>query len=174
MSHRRGVTLVEVAVSMAVLAMGIAAVGSLVLVANGQNRRTLAMSQAEAIAQRELERILALGCTNGGSDTIFCDNVRALDRSVYNVPWAAAGNPNLSGTAAPGVRNFHVEVDVDGPGNCNAVSCFEGSETGAPVLARALVPGQPLPHILNVRVTVSWTEPERPRQVVALQTRVTP
>ena len=170
----RGTTLLEVAAAMGVLAMGIAAVGSLVLVAKGQNRRTLAMAQAEAVAQRELERIEALGCSNGNSDTIFCDNVRALDRTGYDVQWTVSGPPTVGGAPVRGTRTYHVDVDVDGPGNCNGQPCFEGNETGAPLLGRILVPGQPAPHILNVRVTVSWTENDRPRQAVALQTRVGP
>jgi len=169
---RRGTTLIEVVAAMGVMAMGIAAIGSLVLVATGQNRRSLAMAQAEAVAQRELEHVLALGCTNGSSDTIYCDNVRALDRTGYDVTWGASVLPGQSSAAA--TRTYHVDIDVDGPGNCNGAPCFEGSETGAPLLARTLVPGQPAPHVLNVRVTVSWTERDRPRQAVALQTRVAP
>jgi type II secretory pathway pseudopilin PulG len=170
----RGATLLEVAAAMGVLAMGIAAVGSLVLVAKGQNRRTLSMAQAEAVAQRELEHIEALGCNNASSDTAFCDNVRALDRTGYDVQWTLSGAPTVGGTAVGPVRTYHVDIDVDGPGNCNGVPCFEGAETGAPLLGRTLVPGQPAPHVLNVRVTVSWAEPNRPRQAVALQTRVAP
>jgi len=90
---RRGTTLIEVAATMGILAMGIAAIGSLVLVSSTQNRRTNANAQAEAIAQRELERILALGCSNGNSDTNFCDNVRALDRTGYDLAWSAAALP---------------------------------------------------------------------------------
>jgi len=170
----RGATLLEVAAAMGVLAMGIAAVGSLVLVAKGQNRRTLSMAQAEAVAQRELERIEALGCANGSSDTIFCDNVRALDRTGYDVVWASSGQPTVGGTAVGAVRTYHVDIDVDGPGDCNGAPCFEGAETGAPLLGRTLVPGQGIPRILNVRVTVSWAEKDRPRMAVALQTRVGP
>lgn len=172
MRSRRGATLIEVIAAMGVMAMGIAAVSSLVLSATAQNRRTLAMAQAEAVAQRELERVLALGCTNGTSDTIFCDNVRALDRTGYDVSWGVSTLPGTATTAS--TRTYHVDIDVDGPGNCNGDPCFEGNETGAPLLARALVPGQPAPHVLNVRVTVSWTERDRPRQAVALQTRVAP
>lgn len=169
---RRGTTLIEVAVTMGIVAMGIAAITSLVLVSSTQNRRTNANAQAEAIAQRELERILALGCTNGSSDTNFCDNVRSLDRTGYDVAWSAAALPGTAVTAS--TRSYHLDVDVDGPGNCNGAPCFEGNETGAPVLARTLVPGQPTPRLLNVRVTVSWTERDRPRQAVVLQTRVAP
>ncbi len=159
--------------AMGVMAMGIAAVGSLVLSATTQNRRTLATAQAEAIAQRELERVLALGCNNPTSDTAFCDNVRALDRTGYVVTWGATSMLGSAPTAA--TRSYRVDIDVDGPGNCNGGNpCFEGNETGAPLLARPLVPGQPAPHLLNVRVTVSWLERERARQSVALQTRVAP
>jgi len=171
-SSRRGTTLIEVMAAMGVMAVGIAAIGSLVLAATSQNRRTLAMAQAEAVAQRELERVLALGCTNGASDTAFCDNVRALDRTGYDVAWGVSALP---GTAPdPATRTYHVDLDVDAPGDCNGSPCFEGSETGAPLLARALVPGQGPPRLLNVRVTVSWVERDRPRQAVALQTRVAP
>jgi len=169
---RRGTTLIEVTATMGILAMGIAALGSLVLVSSNQNRRTFANAQAEAVAQRELERILALGCSNGGSDTNFCDNVRALDRTGYDLSWSAAALPGATTTA--GTRTYHLDIDVDGPGTCNGAPCFEGNETGAPLLTRALVPGQPAPRILNVRVTVSWLEPNRPRQAVVLQTRVAP
>lgn len=169
---RRGVSFIEVMAAMGVMAMGIAAISSLVLATSSQNRRTLAQAQAEAVAQRELERIVALGCNNGTSDTAFCDNIRALDRSGYDVAWGTSTALGSSPTA--GTRLYHVDVDVDGPGDCNGTPCFEGNETGAPILSRALVPGQPAPHILNVRITVSWLERERPRQAVALQTRVAP
>jgi type II secretory pathway pseudopilin PulG len=169
---RRGVTFIEVMASMGVMAMGIAAISSLVLASSAQNRRTLAQAQAEAVAQRELERIVALGCTNGTSDTSFCDNIRALDRTGYDVSWGATTQLGSAPSAA--TRLYHVDIDVDGPGNCNGGPCFEGNETGAPLLSRPLVPGQPPPHILNVRITVSWLERERPRQAVALQTRVAP
>lgn len=172
MRSRRGTTLIEVMAAMGVMAVGIAAIGSLVLAATSQNRRTLAMAQAEAVAQRELERVLALGCTNGNSDTAFCDNVRALDRTGYDVAWGASALPGVA--PDPATRTYHVDLDVDGPGDCNGGPCFEGSETGAPLLARALVPGQGPPRVLNVRVTVSWLERDRPRQAVALQTRVSP
>lgn len=172
MSRPRGTTLIEVLAAMGVMAMGIAAIGSLVLVGTGQNRRTLAMAQAEAIAQQELERILAQGCSNGNSDTAFCDNVRALDRTGYDLSWSVATQPTPGVTA--GSRTYHVDRDVDGPGACNGAPCFEGNETGAPLLTRPLVPGQPAPRVLNVRVTVSWTEHDRPRQAVVLQTRVAP
>jgi hypothetical protein len=88
------------------------------------------------------------------------------------VAWGVSTQMGSSPTT--GTRVYHVDVDVDGFGNCNGGSCFEGNETGAPVLARTLVPGQPPAHILNVRVTVSWLERDRPRQAVALQTRVAP
>jgi type II secretory pathway pseudopilin PulG len=169
---RRGASFIEVMAAMGVMCMGIAAIGSLVLATVGQNRRTLAQAQAEAVAQRELERILALGCTNGSSDTAFCDNVRSLDRTGYDVAWGVSSLPGAP--PVPGARTYHVDVDVDGPGNCNGGTCYEGNETGAPLLTRALVPGQPAPRLLNVRVTVSWTERDRPRQAVALQTRVAP
>jgi len=169
---RRGVSFIEVLAAMGVMAMGIAAISSLVLATSAQNRRSLAQAQAEAVAQRELERIVALGCTNGSSDTAFCDNIRSLDRTGYDVSWGAATQIGTSPTTA--TRVYHVDVDVDGAGNCNGGPCFEGNETGAPLLGRTLVPGQPPPHILNVRITVSWLERERPRQAVALQTRVAP
>ena len=169
---RRGASFIEVMAAMGVMCMGIAAISSLVLATTSQNRRTLAQAQAEAVAQRELERIISLGCTNGSSDTAFCDNIRSLDRTQYDVAWGAAALP---GTAVNlSTRQYHVNIDVDGPGNCNGAPCFEGSETGAPILARTMVPGQPPPHVLNVRVTVSWLEANRPRQAVALQTRVAP
>ena len=168
----RGASFIEVMAAMGVMAMGIAAIGSLVLATTAQNRRTLSQAQAEAVAQRELERVLALGCTNGSSDTAFCDNVRALDRTGYDVAWGVSTLPGVA--PLPSTRVYHVDIDVDGPGNCNGGPCFEGSETGAPLLARPLVPGQPAPHVLNVRVTVSWNEQSRTRQAVALQTRVAP
>src|SRR5262249_42691350 len=149
-----------------------AAISSLVLASTTQNRRTFAQAQAEAVAQRELERIVALGCTNGGSDTAFCDNIRALDRSGYDVAWGVSGQ--LGTAASSATRVYRVDIDVDGPGMCNGAPCFEGSETGAPMLSRNLVPGQPTPRILNVRVVVSWVERERTRQAVVLQTRVAP
>jgi type II secretory pathway pseudopilin PulG len=169
---RRGVTFIEVMASMGVMAMGIAAISSLVLASTSQNRRTLAQAQAEAVAQRELERIVALGCSNGTSDTAFCDNIRALDRTGYQVAWGAASQ--IGSSPSNSTRQYRVDIDVDGPGLCNGAPCFEGSETGAPLLSRQLVPGQPAPRVLNVRVIVSWVERERPRQAVVLQTRVAP
>ena len=169
---RRGASFIEVMASMGVMAMGIAAISSLVLASTAQNRRTFSQAQAEAVAQRELERILALGCTNGGSDTSFCDNIRALDRTGYQVAWGVSGQLGIAPSSA--TRQYRVDIDVDGPGLCNGAPCFEGSETGAPLLSRQLVPGQPAPRVLNVRVIVSWVERERATQAVVLQTRVAP
>ncbi len=174
MSAPRGSTLLEVAVAMAVLAVGIAAVGTLVVASTGQNRRTLGTAQAELVAARELERIVALGCTNPASDTQFCDNLRALDNSAYDVFWSAGGAQTLAAVPNATQRTYHVQVDVDGTGVCGATNCFEGVETGFPRLNRTLVAGQAAARLLNVRVSVSWTDPSRPRQVVALQTRVAP
>ena len=93
---RAGTTLIEVMAAMGIMAMGIAAIGSLVLATTNQNRRTLAQAQAEAVAQRELERIVALGCTNGTPTPRFCDNVRSLDRTGYDVAWGASTAPRAA------------------------------------------------------------------------------
>ncbi|HZI13286.1 MAG TPA: hypothetical protein VE153_23090 [Myxococcus sp.] len=167
---RRGTTLLEAIATMAVLVVGIMAVSMTVLAASRQNRRNLAQSQASLIAEQELERITAMGCT--GPDTSPCGNIQALDGNTRQVWWATDGEPRAQG---PGQR-FDIALDVDP----NASNQYEGSARGSPALDRT-EGGQQLRQVINVRVTVSWQDTLLPgfgttplRRAVALQTRMVP
>lgn len=166
--------MVEAMATMLVLVVGILAVSLTVLAASRQNRRNLIQAQASIIAERELERIVAMGCT-GLAPNPLCGNIQALDGNTRQLWWAADGQPQ-STLPAPGQPRlqFDVAVDVDpGPGGA-----FEGVAQGNPPVNR-VVNGQQLIQVVNVRVVVSWLDPTLTgvgpltRRAVALQTRMT-
>ncbi len=165
-SHARGVTLLEVMATMVVLLVGIAATMVLVTQINRSNRRTLTAAQAQHIAERELEDIIAMGCTLEPP----CGNL--VDNRRYDVWQTAAGELRQSDPGAGVVaRKYEVAVDVDSAVIPNTI---ESGSVGAPDVTRVLAAGQQ-GNVANVRVSVSWQEPERTgRQVVVLQTRMAP
>lgn len=169
----RGATLMEAMATMVVLIVGILAVSLTVLAASRQNRRNLIQTQASVIAERELERIIAMGCT--GVAPTPCSNVQALDGFTRPLWWAASGQPQ---EVAPGVGQtrlrFDVAVDVDP----NVAGLYEGIAQGSPAVNR-FIDGQQLQQVINVRVLVSWQDSVTglsagTRRAVALQTRMVP
>lgn len=174
--RRTGATLLEAMATMAVLVVGILAVSLTVLAASRQNRRNLVQAQAGLIAEQELERITAMGCT--GALATPCDNVQALDGVTRQVWWAADGEPRdvAPPPGEPPRLRFDVALDVDP----NTAGAYEGTARGAPALDR-MEKGQALQQVINVRVTVSWQDTLLPgfgtsplRRAVALQTRMVP
>lgn len=150
----------------AVLALGLASAMHVATASAAFSRRNLAQTQATLIAERELERLIAMGC----DDLIYdqpCNNLQAFDNTTRSVWWSADGEAYVDppGATDPPRREYQVSVDVDPP--------YEGDELGEPNLRRPLA-GAGAGRQVNVRVQVSWTEPGRPRQVVALQTRMAP
>lgn len=170
----RGMSLVETLVALAVAAIGLTGLAALVLASSAVVKRNFAITQAQAVAQRELERIVALGCNEN------CVNIKQLDGNTRNLYWSNSGDLTETvpavGSGNPIKMEFHVAVDVDPP--------YEGTERGVPRLDRPLdgtdtVVGSATGSMVNVRVTVSWTdtvgkEAGRPRQVFATQTRMAP
>ncbi|MBZ4420814.1 prepilin-type N-terminal cleavage/methylation domain-containing protein [Myxococcus sp. RHSTA-1-4] len=169
--HARGITLIEVMLSMVVLLLGVTAALMVVRQTTESNRRTLTALQAQLIAEQALENITAMGCTANPP----CGNLAAQDNRRYTVWQTSAGE--LREVAPPAdviAREYEVAVDVDSgaiPGS------IESGSVGAPAVNRDLVNGVAgsVGNIANVRVSVSWREQERnERQVVVLQTRVAP
>ncbi len=170
----RGMSLVETLVALAVAAIGLTGLAALVLASSTVVKRNFAITQAQAVAQRELERIVALGCNDN------CANIKQLDGNTRNLYWSASGDLTetapATGASNPIKMEFHVAVDVDPP--------YEGTERGVPRLDRPLdgtdsVVGSATGSMVNVRVTVSWAdtvgrEAGRTRQVFAMQTRMAP
>ncbi|NOK37622.1 prepilin-type N-terminal cleavage/methylation domain-containing protein [Corallococcus exercitus] len=163
----RGVTLLEVMATMAVMLLGVAAAMTVVSQTTRTNRRTLTANQAQVIAERELESILARGC-EGTKD---CSN---LDNYSFTVYQTSEGVLRTTAPTAAGLvaRAYTVDVDVD---NSAKPGTAEGSKWGEPSINRVLA-GVSKGTLLNVRVTVSWTEPSvrAGRQAVVLQTRLAP
>ncbi len=162
---RRGITLIETMATMAILIGGIGAVGMTVAGTSTLNRRNLRQSQALLLAERELARLTQAGC-DGVAPLDPCANLKALDGAVLPpVFWAANGKlADTAGSGSPRAR-FDVAVDVDPP--------FEAAEVGVPSLVRPLA-GSEAGNLVNVKVTVSWNEPDRVPQTMVLQTRVAP
>jgi hypothetical protein len=174
--RHRGATLMEAMATMVVLIVGILAVSLTVLAASRQNRRNLIQAQASVIAERELERIIAMGCT-GVPPAAPCVNVQNLDGFTRQMSWAVSGLPQevVPGSPPPPGLLFDVAVDVDP----DAAGLFEGVAMGSPALNR-FVDGQQLQQVINVRVLVSWQDnlmsglaPDT-RRAVVLQTRMVP
>ncbi len=162
---QRGATLIEVMATGVVLILGLLGAAMLVHYTAKQNRRTLTQTQAQLIAERELERISALGCQNDPP----CANIQALAAaSPYSV-WQRVNGGILTAAPAAGeppAREYSVMVDVDPP--------FEDGEVGEPAVNRVLANGQ-VGNLVNVRVAVSWKEPGEDRsRVFVLQTRMAP
>lgn len=167
----RGVTLLEVLATMAVMLVGIAAVMTLITHISASNRRTLTATQAQLIAERALEDIASRGCTADPP----CANLVVFDNQRTNL-WQTAQGTVLTAAPAAGVvaRQYEVAVDVDVSSNAATI---EGGAVGTPPITRDLVAGvaSSVGRLANVRVSVSWNEPARTgRQVVVLQTRVAP
>lgn len=171
-AHPRGLSILETIATAAVLMLGILGIMLTLGAASRHNRRNNNLSQANLIAEQELERVVNLRCV-GEPLNDPCVNIKQLDNTGRDVWWSANGRmtetPPLPG-ATPQMA-YTLTLDVDPP--------FEGAETGEPALNRAI----PLPHasnlalhqVVNVRVTVSWMEePGAPRRAVALQTRMAP
>lgn len=162
----RGVTMLEAMVSMAIAAIGISGVASLVVASSTVVRRTQTRQQATEVARRELERIAALGCNP--DPAAFCGNIMALDGRTSTV-WLSVDSGLTTAaptTPDPSLRAFRVDVDVDPP--------YEGAERGSPVIERPLDGASGRGSVVNVRVTVSWVEARGPRQAAVLQTRMSP
>jgi type II secretory pathway pseudopilin PulG len=162
----RGLSLVEVLATAVVLLVGLVAASQVVVSTVTNNRRVLAQAQAQAIAERTLERLVGIGCN--GVPTNPCGVLIGMDDDADEVVyWSANGEPTDQATASDGSlrRAYTVNIDVDPP--------FEGAERGQPAVDRPLANGQ-AGQLVNVRVTVLWDEPGRPRQALALQSRVSP
>ncbi|MFP2928951.1 pilus assembly protein [Pyxidicoccus sp. 3LG] len=167
----RGVTLLEVMATMVVMLLGIAAAMLVVNRTSYSNRRTLTATQAQLIAEQELENIASLGCTVNPP----CANVLNMDGDSYPVWQTTAGElrraPPPAGVDA---REYEVAIDVD---SALLPASLEGGLVGWPPVNRDLVPAMPGvgSNIANVRVAVSWVEENSTdRQVVVLQTRMAP
>ena len=161
----RGATLVEVLATSTILLLGLGGAMMALGATSRQNRNTLSVAQAHAIAERELERFRAMGCTSPNLANP-CANLSALDGDTSTV-WQTADGPPLPSAPAVPARRYDVAVDVDPPTE-------SPGETGAPALDRVLASGSP-GSIVNVRVSVSWQEPGTSgERVVVLQTRVAP
>ena len=163
----RGVTMLEAMATLAVLALGTTGVVALVVESARQNRRTLSNTQAQMVAEQLLERIKNIPCTPPDDPQGPCANIQAFDDQTFDYYWSADGRLSTEAPApgAPGQRRFFASVDVDPP--------WEGTERGQPALTRAIANGA-AGNLVNVRVTVTWHEPDRPRQAVVLQTRMSP
>ncbi|RYZ37536.1 MAG: type II secretion system protein [Myxococcaceae bacterium] len=161
----RGVTLLEVMATMAVMLLGVAAAMTVVSQTSFANRRTLTASQAQIIAERTLENILTTGCQG----MVKCGEVANESFQVYQT---SEGLLRDTPPADPKVlaRQYTVDVDVD---NAMAPLTAEGGKWGNPPLNRPLV-GATTGNLVNVRVSVSWEEPgvRSGRQAVVLQTRM--
>ncbi|MCP3136540.1 type IV pilus modification PilV family protein [Pyxidicoccus xibeiensis] len=168
--HARGITLVEVMGTMGILLMGVMAAMTVVQQTRQSNRQTLTALQAQLIAEQALENVTAMGCTVNPP----CGNIAALDNRRYTLWQTASGE--VQDTEPPegsGARAYEVALDVDSgviPGS------LEGGAAGAPAVNRNLAGAAGTAgNVANVRVSVSWQEPERRgRQVVVMQTRVSP
>jgi prepilin-type N-terminal cleavage/methylation domain-containing protein len=163
--RRSGATLIEVLISMAVAGIGITGVAALVVSSSNVVRRTQARAQAQELAQRELEGLVARGCLPDPS--AWCSNITALDGRSTTV-WLGVDSQMLvvaPATPDPSVREYRVDLDVDPP--------YEGTERGFPRIERPLDGATGRGSAVNVRVTVSWLEGQR-RQAAVLQTRMAP
>ncbi|WP_426757104.1 type IV pilus modification PilV family protein [Myxococcus sp. Y35] len=170
--HARGLSLLETAATAAVLMLGILGILLTLLTASRHNRRNNNLNQATLIAEQELERVVNLRCV-GEPVADPCINIKQLDDTWRDVWWSANGRMSETPPLpdAPPQVAYRLSVDVDPP--------FEGGETGAPALTRAIALPHggtiPLHQVVNVRITVSWREePDAPRRAVALQTRMAP
>lgn len=166
--QRRGVTLLEVLATMVVLLVGVGAAMAVVAQTNRSNRRTLTATQAQIIAERELEDIIAMGCATQPP----CGNLATLDRTRKTVWQTAAGElKTVQPTGDVKAREYEVSVDVD---SGVITGSIENNAPGEPPVTRNLANNQP-GNVANVRVSVSWVETGRQgRQVVVLQTRMAP
>ncbi|ABF92453.1 type 4 pilus biogenesis operon protein [Myxococcus xanthus DK 1622] len=169
--QHRGITLLEVLATMAILLMGVGAAMLVVTQTSYSNRRSLSATQAQLIAEQAMENITLLGC----SVQPPCGNLEGLDESYVLFQTSAGALSNVR-PADPTViaREYQVVVDVDVP---SILSTIEPGSLVPEELQRDLVPGVPdtAGNIANVRVVVSWQEQERSdRQVVVLQTRMAP
>ncbi|AGC41734.1 type 4 pilus biogenesis operon protein [Myxococcus stipitatus DSM 14675] len=167
----RGVTLLEVLATMAVMLLGIAAVMTLVTHISASNRRTLTATQAQLIAERTLEDIASRGCSADPP----CSNLVGFDKQRTTL-WQTAQGRILTAAPATGsgivAREYEVAVDVD---ISMDMASIEGGVAGTPSILRDLAGPSSRGRLANVRVSVSWLEPARTgRQVVVLQTRVAP
>jgi len=165
-STKRGITLVEALMSMAVAVVGITGAAGLVTTSSRVVRHTQTRNQAVELAQRELEDVVSRGCNP--DPAALCSNIQALDGRTSTV-WLSSdsGLKTVAPTTPdPSLRQFQISLDVDPP--------YEGTERGFPRIDRPLdgLTGQGA--IVNVRVTVSWLESNRNRQVAVLQTRMSP
>jgi prepilin-type N-terminal cleavage/methylation domain-containing protein len=165
--QHRGVTLLEVLATMVVLLVGVGAAMAVVTQTSRSNRRTLTATQAQIIAERELEDIIAMGCSTEPP----CGNLRTLDRTRRTVWQTASGELKTTQPTGVQAREYEVSVDVDSGVIMNSI---ENNAPGEPPVTRNLANNQP-GNVANVRVSVSWREPGRQgRQVVVLQTRMAP
>jgi prepilin-type N-terminal cleavage/methylation domain-containing protein len=162
----RGVTLLEVMTTMAVMLLGIAAAMTVVSETTRSNRRTLTANQAQLIAEQTLEGYLTQGCQGSA----VCDSISDTSFQVWQT-----SEGMLRREAPPAgveAREYRVDVDVD---NSQLIGTVEGAAMGEPAINRPLALGN-AGNLVNVRVSVSWEEPQvrEGRQVVVLQTRLAP
>lgn len=163
----RGVTLLEVMATMAVMLVGVAAAMTVVSQTTRSNRRTLTANQAQIIAEQTLENILQLGCQ--GSPT--CEVVTSETFDMYQTSEGLLRNAPPTDPKII-ARKYTVNVDVD---NSKAPGTVEEGKAGEPAITRNLV-GTTAGTLVNVRVSVSWDEPgvRSDKQMVVLQSRMAP
>lgn len=169
--QHRGITLLEVLATMAILLLGIGAAMLVVTQTTYSNRRSLSATQAQLIAEQTLENITQMGC----SMTPPCSNLVGLDGTTFNFFQTSAGKLRSEPPPTPEsvTRQYLVVVDVDIPSD---PATIEPDSAVPAALIRDLtnIPNSP-GNLAHVRVTVSWREQERSdRQVVVLQTRMAP
>ncbi|MCP3136546.1 type IV pilus modification PilV family protein [Pyxidicoccus xibeiensis] len=169
--QQRGITLLEVMATMAVMLLGVSAAMLVVNQTSQSNRRTLTATQAQLIAEQELENIASRGCTVDPP----CANLAALDNTNYRVWQTSMGELRRAPPpAALEAREYEVVIDVD---SRVLATSIEAGSVGSPPVSRDLIPGTAGSggNVANVRVSVSWVERNSTeRQVVVLQTRMAP
>ncbi|NNB93097.1 prepilin-type N-terminal cleavage/methylation domain-containing protein [Corallococcus exiguus] len=163
----RGVTLLEVMATMAVMLLGVAAAMTVVSQTTQSNRRTLTANQAQIIAEQTLENILQVGCQG----SVTCDTATSQTFDVYQTAEGFQRNTPPADTSVI-ARKYTVTVDVD---NSKVPATIEDGKAGEPAITRNLV-GTTAGTLVNVRVSVAWDEPgiRSDRQMVVLQSRMAP
>ncbi|RKG60669.1 prepilin-type N-terminal cleavage/methylation domain-containing protein [Corallococcus sp. AB011P] len=163
----RGVTLLEVMATMAVMLLGVAAAMTVVSQTTRSNRRTLTANQAQIIAEQTLENILQRGCQG----SVTCETA---SNETFDVYQTSEGFQRETAPTDPNIvaRKYTVTVDVD---NSVVPGSIEDGKAGEPAITRPLV-GATTGTLVNVRVSVAWDEPgiREGQQMVVLQSRMAP
>jgi prepilin-type N-terminal cleavage/methylation domain-containing protein len=114
--NRRGFTLIEVLMVMAILAIGILAVASMQMISVSSNAASRRISEKTALAENQIERLLKLPYDHNDLDP--AQNPHQTTQGVYAVNWNVT-DTDLDGDGTNDAKTITVDVSRTNDNDAN-------------------------------------------------------